>query len=86
MSDEYRTVADAGVGRCFVRRSSIGRGHGVSCCCVRISDVAAVMLQLCLLLLVAGTGYRGWAIQLKLFRTVETKTTVHIQLVVVKGF
>ena len=29
-----------------------------SCCCVSDSDVAAVMLQLCLMLMVAVTGYR----------------------------
>ena len=29
-----------------------------SCCCISDSDVAAVMLQLCLLLMVAVTGYR----------------------------
>ena len=66
---------------------SIGLGIGRrNCCCVSGTDVAAVMLQLCLLLMVAVTGYRGWAIQVILIRTVETKTTVHIQLVVVKAF
>ena len=29
-----------------------------SCCCVNDSDVAAVILQLCLLLMVAVTSYR----------------------------
>ena len=72
---------DAGVGRC-----SIGLGHGVSCCYVSVSDVATVMLQLYLLLMVTVTSYRVWAIQVILIRTVETKTTVHIQLVVVKTF
>ena len=40
------------------RRSCIGLGHVVSCCCISDSDVAAVMLQLCLLLMIAVTGYR----------------------------
>ena len=31
---------------------------GVSCCCVSDLDVAAITLQLCLLLMVAVTGYR----------------------------
>ena len=40
-------------------RRSIVLGHVVSCCCVSDSDIAAVMLQLCLLLLlIAVTGYR----------------------------
>ena len=39
-------------------RRSIVLGHVISCCCVSDSDVAAVILQLCLLLMVAVTGYR----------------------------
>ena len=61
-------------------------GRGVSCCCVSVTVVAVVMLQLCLFLIVAVTGYRDWVIQVILIRTNETKTTIHIQLVVVKAF
>ena len=43
------------------------------------------LVRLCQLLMVAVTGYR-WVIRVILIRTVETKTTVHIQLVVVKAF
>ena len=61
LTDEYCTVAGAIVGRWFVQRSSIEQsielGHGVNCCCVSGSDVAAIMLQLCLLLMVVVTGY-----------------------------
>ena len=35
------------------------RVDGVSCCCVGVSDVAAVILQLCLLLMVVSTGSRS---------------------------
>ena len=53
---EYRLLVVGVAGRympyCIVL------GHLVSCCCVSDSGVAAVMLQLCLLLMVAVTGYR----------------------------
>ena len=40
---------------CIIRCIGVA---GVSCCCVSALDVAAVTLQLCLLLMVASTGYR----------------------------
>ena len=55
---------------------------GLSCCCVSGSDVAAVTLRLYLLLMVDYLVL----IQVIFIRTVVTKTTVHIQLVVVKAF
>ena len=59
-------LLDAVVGRGIVRALlDVDSFDGVSyldafdsCCCVSDSDVAAVMLQLCLLLMVAVTGYR----------------------------
>ena len=56
---------------------------GVSC--AMLVDVAAVV-WLCLLLMVAVTGYHLGDTSLILIRTVRTKTTVHIQLVDVKAF
>ena len=56
---------------------------GVCCCCVSVERcdgfVAAVSVA-------NGCKYYRTLIQVILIRTVETKITVHIQLVVVKAF
>ena len=65
------------------RRRWCIRVDGVSCAV--LVDVS-VVVRLCLLLMVAVTGYCLGDTSLILIRTVETKTTVHKQLVVVRAF